>query len=440
MGLMRHIEEAQSELGALGKEFALLPNAPGLFPPHEIVALGPKFTRLEGPPAAIFLDMDGTTAYTEPLFLYDVEEVVRRSTGWRSKESWAGLDPERDYAKIIGYSTIRNLEYLYESVGHAVQPPLFFAEVMACLIFLTEHVVPEDIRSRIDALTKVYGMESWCDHANNPSRLPAAGDALVRECVERFPAISQEMFANFGLMIFYADYLNILNCVSRGEGAAISERIYGDPAVPAIQPMPGIALLCALVKGWLPESGAVGLAQSFQRHYPDMPVVGDLGETLARLCRYFSNRPIPVALVTSSGFHETNLVLQTVFRSLREEIALWPLDDATRQKVYEGFGEYQGYFDTIVTCDDVIEGRTKPQRDPYTLALARLGLDGRDARRVIGFEDTEVGIIAQRGAGVGIPCAVPFEHTLSQNFEAAAHILKGGILEAIGKHGLFIRE
>jgi hypothetical protein len=246
------------------------------------------------------------------------------------------------------------------------------------------------------------------------------------------------MFANFGLIIFYADYLNILECVSRGEGAAVSERIYGDPDVPAIRPMPGIALLCALVKGWLPESCAAELALSLRRDFPEMPVEGDLGETLARLCRHFKDKPIPVALVTSSGFHEANLVLQTVFRALREESATWPLDEHTHAAVQTGFARYEDYFDAIVTCDDVIEGRTKPYRDPYTLALARLGLDGQDAPRVIGFEDTEAGIIAQRGAGVGMPCAVPIEHTLGQDFHAAAHILKGGILEAIAKHGLFI--
>jgi hypothetical protein len=421
----------------MGEEFACIPNAPGVFPPRELVPLGAKFVRIQGLPAAVFLDMDGTTAYTEPLFLHDVEEVVRRSTGWRSTAQWAGIEPD-DYPYIVGYSTIRNLEYLYQSVGHAIKPALFFAEAMESLIFLTEHVVPEDIRSRIGALTKVYGLESWCEHANNSMRLRTTGDVLVRECVSRFPEVGQEMFANLGLMIFYADYLNILECVSRGEGAAISERIYGDPTVPAIRPLPGIALLCALVKGWLPESCAMDLALLLRRNHPDTLMPEDLAETLARLCRRFKDNPVPVALVTSSGFHEVNLVLQTVFRSLRAEAATWPLDGGSQAAVHAGFACYEGYFDAIVTCDDVIEGRTKPHRDPYTLALARLGLDSRDAGRVIGFEDTEAGVIAQRGAGVGIPCAVPIEHTLGQDFQAAAHILKGGVLEAIVTHGLFI--
>lgn len=438
MGLMKYLREAQAELNAMGEEFACIENAPGIFPPREIVPLGPKLLRLDGPPAAIFLDMDGTTTYTEPLFLHDVEVVVRRSTGWHTKAEWAGIDPERDYPNIIGYSTLRNLEYLYGAVGHAIRPDLFFQETLRSLIFLAEHHVPQDIHDRIESMTNLFGMAAWRAYAANPQRSLEGGEALIREGVERFPAISQEMFAQFGLMIFYGDYIDILERVNRGEGAAVSQLIYGDPAVPAINAMPGVALLCTLAKGWLPEASAAEVARAVQQAHPTIPVAGDLGETLARLCRLFAKHPVPVALVTSSGSHETNLVLQAVFLAIRHEIAAWPLEDATRAAILAGFESHTRYFDTIVTCDDVNEGRTKPFRDPYTLALARLGLEGRDARRVIGFEDTEAGIIAQRGAGVGIPCTVPIEHTLGHDFQAAAHVLHGGVLEAITKHGLFI--
>lgn len=438
MGLMQYLPEAQAEITAMGEEFACIENAPGIFPPRELVPLGEKFARLDGPPAAIFLDMDGTTTYTEPLFLHDVEEVVRRTTGWRSKEAWGGIDPERDYPNIVGYSTIRNLEYLYESVGHAIQPDLFFAETLQALIFLAEHNVPRHIHAQIETLTGIFGMEAWWSHALDPRRNAARSEALIHACRQRFSSIAQEMFANFGLMIFYADYIDILERVNRGEGSSVAEFIYGNPTVPAINAMPGIALLCALAKGWLPEACANDLARSVQLAYPQMPVEGDLGETLARLCRVFRSSPIPVALVTSSGSHETNLLLQAVFQALRTEAASWPLDETAKETILKGFESHQRYFDTIVTCDDVIEGRTKPYRDAYTLALARLGMDGRHAPRVIGFEDTEAGIIAQRGAGIGIPCAVPIEHTLGQDFQAAAHVLHGGVLEAIVKHGLFI--
>lgn len=438
MSLLQYLNEAQAELTAMGEEFACIENAPGIFPPRELVPLGAKFSHLDGPPAAIFLDMDGTTTYTEPLFLHDVEEVVRRSTGWKTKSDWAGIDPERDYPNIVGYSTQRNLEYLYTSVSYAIRPDLFFDETMKALIFLAERDVPEDIRTRVDTMTRTFGMAAWPRHAGDPARRTAEGDALIREAIQRYPSVGQEMFAQFGLMIFYADYIDILERVNRGEGAAVSEMIYGDPDVPAINAMPGVALLCALAKGWLPESCAVDLARTVSEAHPDITGLENLAETLARLCRIFRDNPVPVALVTSSGSHETRLVLQAVFLTLRAEVVTWGIDDAARSRILAGFESHQNYFDAIVTCDDVLEGRTKPYRDPYSLALAHLGLDGRHAPRVIGFEDTEAGIIAQRGAGVGIPCAVPIEYTVRQDFSGAAYVLKGGVLEAIVRHGLFI--
>ncbi len=439
MGLLRYLSEAQAELTAMGEEFACIENAPGIFPPRELVPLGAKFTCLDGPPAAFFLDMDGTTTYTEPLFLHDVEEVVRRSTGWKTKAEWAGIDPERDYPNIVGYSTQRNLEYLYTSVNHAIRPDLFFLEAMKGLIFLAEHEVPDDIHARVAAMTRTFGLEAWRRHASDPARSTAEGDALICEAVQRYPHIGQEMFAQFGLMIFYADYIDILERVNRGEGAAVSEMIYGDPRVPAINAMPGVALLCALAKGWLPESCAAELARAIRNNRPDMPMADNLSESLAKLCRIFRDNPVPVALVTSSGSHETRLVLQAVFLAMRGEVATWEIDEAVRSRILAGFESHRNYFDAIVTCDDVLEGRTKPYRDPYTLALTRLGLDGRHAPRVIGFEDTEAGIIAQRGAGVGFPCAVPIEHTLGQDFSGASYKLQWGVLEAIVRHGLFIR-
>lgn len=438
MGLLHSLAEAQAELSSMGNDFACIENAPGIFPPRELVPLGARYRHLDGPPAAIFLDMDGTTTYTEPLFLHDVEEVVRRSTGWRTREDWAGIDPVRDYPNIVGYSTLRNLEYLYGSIGHAIRPTLFFTEVLSSLVFLAEHDVPESIRLRIESLAKVFGMEDWWPYAADREREEARGTSLIQGCVQRFPVIAQEMFAQFGLMIFYADYIDILERVNRGEGASVSQQIYNDAQVPAIGAMPGIALLCVLARGWLPESSAAAVAEAIGARYPKVKLVHDFSSTLARLCAVFTACPVPVALITSSGAYETNLVLQAVFLAIREEVAGWPLSAERKTIILEGLASHQTFFATIVTCDDVIEGRTKPFRDPYSLALARLGMDGQHAPRVIGFEDTEAGIIAQRGAGIGIPCAVPIEHTLGQDFRAAAYVLSDGVLEAISAHGLFI--
>lgn len=431
MGMLLQQARAIDVFSEMATEFACIENAPGLFPPKEVVPLGPRVTQLDGLPSAIFLDMDGTTTDTEPLFLHGLAQVVRRSTGWRTVDTWEGLDPDRDYPRIVGYSTIRNLEYLYGFMGHAIQPPLFFEEILRGLQFLAEHPVPETTTDQIKTLVHGYGLEALHAHAADPGRTSTAGTAIVKECVLRFPSIPQHLFTQFGLMIFYADYIRILEQVNRGEGAAVSQLIYGDSSIPAIHALPGIALLCALVKGWLPPSCVTALAERIR------PGDAQAVQDLTGLSERFAQDPIPVALVTSSGSHEANLVLRAVFGSMRDEVASWPIAPPTRARVQAGFARHGAYFDTIVTCDDVIEGRTKPYRDPYTMALTRLGLDGDDARRVVGFEDTEAGIIAQRGAGVGLACAVPITYTLGQDFRAASHVIGGGVLDALFQHNLF---
>lgn len=434
MGLLKYLSEATAELTAMGEEFALIPNPVGVFPPAEIVPLGPKFQVLDGPPSAIFVDMDGTLTNTEPLFLHQVEEVVRNTTGWHRVEDWAGIDPERDYPNIVGFSTQRNLEYLYPVARDAIRPALFFSEAVRAFAFLAKRDMPADIVRRIRALATVYGIEAEVDQAS-AGVLPAP---LVDTLARRYPNISQEMFAHFGLLIFYADYIDILERVIRGDGAEISRRIHGDASVPAVNAMPGVALLFAVTQGWLAGEETTALAA----HLADPAWSDDerarAARHLARAAMAFHGGPCPVALVTSSGIFESRLVLQAVFRAVREEVSAWPIGEGARARILAGTQHPETFFSTVVTCDDVGEMRIKPWRDPYNLALARLGMDATAARSVIGFEDTEVGITAQRGAGVGIPCAVPLEFTRNQDFQGAAHVLHGGMLEAVLRHGLFL--
>lgn len=434
MGLLKYLSEATAALTAMGEEFALIPNPVGMFPQAEIVPLGPKFKTLTGTPSAIFVDMDGTLTNTEPLFLHEVEAVVRKATGWHTTGDWAGIEPERDYPNIVGFSTQRNLEYLYPVAREAIQPALFFAEAVRALAFLAKRDMPADIIRRIRALATVYGIEAEVDQAS--AGVLAA--PLVDTLAHRYRNISQEMFAHFGLLIFYADYIDILERVIRGEGAQISRRIHGDATVPTVNAMPGVALLFALARGWLAGEETSALAAHLAPADWSDEERAQAAPHLARAAKAFSNAPCPVALVTSSGIFESRLVLQAVFRAVRDEVSAWPIREGARARILAGTQHPETFFATMVTCDDVGEARIKPWRDPYNLALARLGLDAMAARRVIGFEDTEVGITAQRGAGVGIPCAVPLEFTRNQDFQGAAHVLHGGMIEAILRHGLFV--
>ena len=437
MGMLLDANTAAFAFRALGDDFARIENPRGTFPPVEIVPLGPKFRRLPGPPAAILLDMDGTITQTEPLFLHGLEQVVRRVTGWETQSDWPGLDPDRDYAQIVGFSTLRNLEYLYGACGDAIQPARFFRAAIEGLTFLHTHDSPRETVRWLDGLTTAYGLEAWRAAADTPDPSGNANEALVREAVARFLRIDPSMFAHLGLIIFHADYIDTLEAVNRGEGARVSQAVYGDPAIPAVAPLPGVALLCALVKGWIPKAEAPAIAAHIALHRHEVPQV-EMAATLHRLCRHFAEHPVPVGLVTSSGTHEAELVLRGVFRAMAKEVQTWPAPAGMLDELAGSFASHRDYFDAMVTCDDVASGRTKPFRDPYTLALAKLGLDGDAARRVVGFEDTEAGIIAQRGAGIGVPCAVPIEHTLGHDFAAAAHLLPGGVYDAIFHHGLFI--
>jgi HAD superfamily hydrolase (TIGR01509 family) len=79
----------------------------------------------------------------------------------------------------------------------------------------------------------------------------------------------------------------------------------------------------------------------------------------------------PLALATSSARRETSLMLAAM-----------------------GF---DGWFEPVVTCDDV--ARAKPAPDVYTLAIARLGLRPEDC---VVIEDTAHGIQAARSAGARV--------------------------------------
>ncbi len=79
----------------------------------------------------------------------------------------------------------------------------------------------------------------------------------------------------------------------------------------------------------------------------------------------------PLALATSSARAETNLIL--------------------------GRMGFEGWFDPIITCDDV--PRAKPAPDCYALAIQRLGMP---PAQCVAVEDSLHGIQAARSAGAGV--------------------------------------
>jgi len=90
--------------------------------------------------------------------------------------------------------------------------------------------------------------------------------------------------------------------------------------------------------------------------------------------------------------------------------------------------------------DNSHEIRLKPYRDLYTIAAQQLGIRPSQLKNVVGFEDTWAGVTAMRGAGIGVPCAVPFEGTTGHDFESAAHVFIKGVPQALLEHGLFLED
>ncbi len=238
------------------------------------------------------------------------------------------------------------------------------------------------------------------------------------------------------MTIYYERLHGMFVRIELGRGHEVAEELYGAGARHAIRPLPGIGVVHALAKGWLGDE-AEQLAPLLE---------GALGEVpggrarLAALGRYFGARPSQVALVTSSGDYEANIVLTEVFAGLRDEVAAWPVSEAVRARVLAGFASHHVFYDAIVTASHSHEIRLKPYRDLYSIALQNLAIPCEAAHRVLGFEDTEAGIVAQRAAGLGVCCAIPFEGSRGHNFSAASHVLLGGLPEAVLRHGLFVPQ
>ena len=117
------------------------------------------------------------------------------------------------------------------------------------------------------------------------------------------------------------------------------------------------------------------------------------------------------------------------------QITDWPV----ASEIARHFRSPDDVYDAVITASDSSEIRLKPHRDLYSIALHAVGVAPVDFNKVVGFEDSESGTIAIRAAGVGLCVAVPFSDTAGHDFAAAAHVLPGGLPQAILQHNLFLQ-
>lgn len=436
----------------LGDAFAVVENPSYVHPRFELYPLAPKQPALARGLAGAVMDMDGTTTTTEALCIHSLETMVRRITDREDTTAWQGLDPARDYPHIIGNSTTKHVEYLVRTYQHAIQPKAYRRHLIRAAAWTLGHADDEGRRDEVAANLSALGIGHIADDARfralqaepdlqAPSAI-AAVDRLAHECAQRLDHADFNAVTRASIDIYYHRYHEILGQLDRGQGSALAGAILGDRARSLIDPMPGVGVFLAMIKGWLgADAGAFfeELRAYLQRMHVKLPADSS-PESLAALGKYFEQHPCRVAVVTSSIRYEARIVLAEVFRVLRNAITGWPLPAKRTDLLAERLSNFATYYDAFITASDSSEIRLKPHRDLYSIALHRMGLAPEDFDRVAGFEDSESGTIAIRAAGIGTCCAVPFPETHGHRFDAASHVAYGGLPEVILCHRVFLPE
>jgi beta-phosphoglucomutase-like phosphatase (HAD superfamily) len=440
--------EAAVHLADAAVEFALLANPAYVFPPQELVPLGHKYDALHEGCSAVVLDMDGTTTLTEDLCLHALEYLVRQMTGRPEKRQWPGLDAAVDYPHIIGHSATSNIEYLLRAYAAGVRMEAFEAAYVKAAAWNVVHAPhaarKQEARENLAALGISAAMEdpAFAALAALPPGCVGAMTEAVCGVARRYgPALRHALRFHVNqtraaLDIYYESLHGMFSRIDAGRGREVAEEVYGPGRTHPIAPLAGLGELMSLAKGLLGEEAA-GLVPLLAR---DCPGGVASGGRLGALGGYFARFPAQVALCTSSTAYEVRVVLGEVFRGLRESIAQWPISESRRNRVMEAFASPEGFYDAIITASETHEIRLKPHRDLYSIAMHRLGITPNDFHRVIGFEDTEAGVLAMRGAGIGVPVAVPFHGTQGHDFRAASHVVAHGLPEVLLRHGLFVPE
>jgi len=397
----------------------------------------------------IVMDMDGTTTTTEPLCLHSLEWMVRAITDRPDPRSWPGFDHQRDHPHIIGNSTTKHVEYLLGAYGSHIRPAVFRRVFVRAVLWTLTHGRDEGRRREVLADAAALGLTNMLrdtrfhslvrDRAEPFDPRDTRADALVEQYAA---AVSLSGFADqvrAAVDIYYVRYHTILAAIRDGRAHDPALGLGAHAGTSLVAPMPGVGVFLAVVKGWLADA-----AEAFHdrlavhvREKTGSPPANPPG-TLRAVGRWFAAHPARVAIVTSSIAYEADIVLAEVFRELREEVQAWPLPAEQRARVSQGFTDPRAFYDAFVTASDSSEIRLKPHRDLYSIALYRMGVRRDEYERVIGFEDSESGVIAIRAAGIGCSVALPFAQSAGHNFDAATHVLPGQLPEVLLNRRVFL--
>ncbi len=434
-------EEAVNRINSQSEEFVLIKNPEMVYPEFEIIPLAQKIYQPDRI-VAFVMDMDGTTTTTEELCIESLEFMIRKMSGLLTEKQWQGLDHEKDYPNIIGNSTTKHIEYLIKTYHHLINPENTIKSFVEAIYWTIKIGKSEQRKKEIYDLFRSFSFTDVVDEYFN-SQLTLQDDIFPEELSNRlnqkFDLQNFDDLVKMGIEIYYHHYHQYLyNLESDIQKKIKSKKL--------IEPLPGVSIFLALIKGLLGEELEFmfeKLAEDFQRKNPDHRFQLDDSEKvkgmLKHIGKYFEDNPAKVAAVTSSIYYEADVVLKEIFNQLYDEVNSWQISSSRKEKILEKFSSYQEYYDAIVTASDAYEFRLKPHRDLYSIALYKLGIEKKDFARVVGFEDSQSGTIAIRAAGIGCCCAVPFPGTKGHDLQAASHILWNGLPEFILQYKCLIK-
>jgi len=433
-------------------ELAVVKNPSYIYPPYEIYPLANKVNQPLRAVKGIVSDMDGTTTTTEELCLHSLEYMIRLITNRRTIKQWSGLDQIKDYPHVIGNSTTKHVEFLIKKYKKFIRLPYLRQTYFSAVAWTLARGQDENRKSEVkNNLANLSGSAMTLQKSLTPleinkgvndNQLRRAGSTLLKQFGRKINPQSLNDLVRLGIDVYYHRYHYILGKIASGQGKSLQKELKLDKRL--IEPMPAIGVYLSLIKGWLGRdlNNFYEYLSNFMLCNPRLSYSKEALERnkgrLKKLGVYYQKNPAKIAVVTSSIEYEAVIVLNEVFKVIREQISDWPVSTAKKTELKKKFSSFDNVYDGFISASDSSEMRLKPHRDLFSLALHRLGLEPKDFNKVIGYEDSESGLLAIRAAGISKSVAVPFTATEGHDLSSASECLYGGLPEAILIHNSFL--
>jgi hypothetical protein len=355
-------EKAAEVIRMMGDEFAVVKNPSYIHPAIELYPLAEKITGPVSKLKAAVMDMDGTTTTTEALCIHSLEYMVRKITGRMSEEEWRGLDRRKDYPNIIGNSTTKHVEYLITSYQNTIDQKALCINYLRSAIWTLVHSRDSgrlgDVTSNLlnlgskDMLKRIPVDELKDLKEKDPNKYEKMAHRVAGSYVNQIRIHSHTDRVRAGIDIYYHRYHEILSKIQEGKGEVLAEELLGEPGKHLIEPMKGIGVFIALIKGWLGEeiiNLLSGLKNELMEIQPDteVPDENSLEIDLKKIGVRFEQNPAKVAVVTSSILYEAEIVMSEVFRVLHSEIEAWPVSETRKRMLLDKFSSLENIYDNF---------------------------------------------------------------------------------------------